>query len=158
MGTPRWIFATGLLVGLTAACSTETDLTITAHGESAEGETVPLSNVRLDILPYDIDELYGELEAETQPGPEPSADTIRQLSQRYQDVAVTPYYRFEKVNTQHSVAEGFVADPSRDATFHTLGVEARPIYNIVLKADYTWVSNRANTGRDQLSINLGYAF
>ena len=85
MGTPRWIFATGLLVGLTAACSTETDLTITARGESAEGETVPLSNVRLDILPYDIDELYGELEAETQPGPEPSADTIRQLSQRYQD-------------------------------------------------------------------------
>lgn len=85
MGTLRGIFVTGLLVGIAAACSTETDLTITARGESAEGETVPLSNVRLDILPYDIDELYGELEAETQPGPEPSADTIRQLSQRYQD-------------------------------------------------------------------------
>ena len=85
MGTARWILAAALLVGLSAACSTETDLTIRAQGENAEGETVPLSNVRLDVIPYDIDELYGELESQTQPGPEPSADSIRQLSQRYQD-------------------------------------------------------------------------
>jgi hypothetical protein len=84
VGTARWILAAGLLV-VSMACSTETDLSITARGESDEGETVPLSNVRLDVLPYDIDELYGELEAETQPGAEPSADSIRQLSQRYQD-------------------------------------------------------------------------
>jgi hypothetical protein len=76
-------------VGLSAACSTETELSIRARGESAEGETVPLSNVRLDVIPYDIDELYDKLEAETQPGPEPSADSIRQLSQRYQDACAS---------------------------------------------------------------------
>ncbi|HET9334261.1 MAG TPA: hypothetical protein VFQ21_11855 [Gemmatimonadota bacterium] len=85
MGTARWILVAGLIAGVSSACSTETNLTVTARGESAEGETVPLSNVVLDVLPYDIDELYGELEAETQPGAEPSADSIRQLSQRYQD-------------------------------------------------------------------------
>lgn len=85
MGTARSILAAGLLLVVATGCSTETDLTITARGESAEGEMVPLSNVRLDVLPYDIDELYSELEAETQPGAEPSADSIRQLSQRYQD-------------------------------------------------------------------------
>lgn len=85
MGTARWILAAALFSGLSAGCSTETDMTIHARGENAEGETVPLSNVRLDILPYDIDELYAELESQTQPGPEPSADSIRQLSQRYQD-------------------------------------------------------------------------
>jgi hypothetical protein len=85
VGTARWILAAALLVSLSAACSTETDLTIRAQGENAEGETVPLSNVRLDVIPYDIDELYEELESETQPGTEPSADSIRQLSQRYQD-------------------------------------------------------------------------
>lgn len=85
MGTARWIVAAALLVGLSAACSTETDLTIHAQGENAEGETVPLSNVRLDIIPYDIDEIYAELESETQPGSEPSADSIRVLAQRYQD-------------------------------------------------------------------------
>ena len=85
MGTARWILVAGLVAGVSSACSTETNLTVTARGESAEGETVPLSNVVLDVLPYDIDELYGELEAETQPGAEPSADSIRLLSQRYQD-------------------------------------------------------------------------
>lgn len=85
MGTARWILAAALLVGVSAACSTETDLTIQAQGENAAGETVPLSNVRLDVIPYDIDALYAELEAETQPGPEPSSDAIRDLSRRYQD-------------------------------------------------------------------------
>lgn len=71
--------------GLLAACSTETDLTVHTVGENAEGETVPLSNVSLDVIPYDIDELYTELEQETQPGPAPAADSIRLLSQQYQD-------------------------------------------------------------------------
>ena len=89
MGTARWILAAAFLVGVSAACSTETDLTIQAQGENAEGETVPLSNVRLDIIPYDIDELYDELETGSQPGPEPSADSIRELSQRYQDLCAS---------------------------------------------------------------------
>ncbi|CAN5787152.1 hypothetical protein BH20GEM1_BH20GEM1_17350 [soil metagenome] len=85
MGKARRILAAALLVGLSAACSTKTDLAIRAQGENAEGETVPLSNVRLDVIPYDIDELYEELESESQPGTEPSADSIRQLAQSYQD-------------------------------------------------------------------------
>ena len=89
MGTARWILAAAFLVGVSAACSTETELTIHARGENAEGETVPLSNVRLDVIPYDIDELYAELESESQPGAEPSADAIRELSQRYQDACAS---------------------------------------------------------------------
>lgn len=89
MGTARWILAAALLVGVSAACTTETDLTIHVQGENAEGETVSLSNVRLDIIPYDIDELYEELEAGSQPGPEPSADSIRALSQSYQDACAS---------------------------------------------------------------------
>lgn len=74
-----------LLLGA-AACSTETELTIQAQGDSAEGETVPLTNVKLDVIPYDIDALYEELEAGTQPGEPPVADSLRALSQVYQDV------------------------------------------------------------------------
>lgn len=85
----RAVVAAALLVG-TAACSTETDLTIRVEGESAEGETVPLANVQLDVIPYDIDELYTELEAETEPGPAPAADSLRALAQTYQD-ACTAY-------------------------------------------------------------------
>lgn len=75
----------GVLAGtLLVACSTETDLTILAQGENAEGETVPLTNVKLDIIPYDIDELYRDLEEQTQPGSPPAADSINVLAREYQ--------------------------------------------------------------------------
>lgn len=89
MGRVRDALAATALVAALAACSTETQLTIQAQGENAEGETVPLSNVSLDILPYDIDELYAELEAESRPGEPPSADAIRDLAQRYQDACAS---------------------------------------------------------------------
>lgn len=85
MGTMR-VATAALLAGLLSACSTETTLTIRAQGENAEGETAPLSNVTLDIIPYDIDQLYRELESQTQPGPPPVADTLRVLARQYQDI------------------------------------------------------------------------
>ncbi len=80
------------------------------------------------------------------------------LSQIRENVAVTPYYRFEKLNTQDEVAPGFTSDPVRDGTFHTLGVEFRPISNIVVKSDYQWLRNPARTGVNQFNILLGYSF
>lgn len=68
------------------ACSTETTLTIRAQGENAAGETVPLSNVTLDLVPFDIDEIYQELEAQTQPGTPPPADTLSVLAAQYQEI------------------------------------------------------------------------
>ena len=73
------------------------------------------------------------------------------LSQFREGMAVTPYYRFEKLNTQK-------ADPARDGRFHTFGVEFRPINNIVVKSDYQVLRNRANTGLNQFNIVLGYSF
>ncbi len=78
--------ALALFAGALAACSTETTFTIRAQGESAQGETVPLSNVTLDIVPYDIDELYQELESRTQPGTPPAADTLSVLARQYQEI------------------------------------------------------------------------
>ena len=80
------------------------------------------------------------------------------LSQYVADISLLPYYRFEKLNTQAEVPAGFLADPARDETFHTLGVELKPISNIAVKFDYTWVSNAADTGRNRVGVNLGYAF
>ncbi len=80
------------------------------------------------------------------------------LSQRQTSVAVTPYVRFETVDTQHQVPTGFIRDLSRDGTFKTLGVEVKPISHVVLKTDYQWIANMAGTGRNQFNINLGYAF
>ncbi|MEW6322813.1 MAG: hypothetical protein AB1635_17215 [Acidobacteriota bacterium] len=80
------------------------------------------------------------------------------LSQVSAATALTPYYRLERINTQSSVPSGFLADPAQNQTLHTFGVEVKPIPQIVLKADYQKVSNRAGTGRNQFNINLGYVF
>ena len=72
--------------------------------------------------------------------------------------SVTPYFRFEKVNTQSSVPSGFLKNPARDQTVWTFGAEFSPIYNIVIKADYQNVDNEADTGTNQFNLLLGYSF
>ncbi len=71
---------------------------------------------------------------------------------------LTPYYRWERVDTQATMPVGFDRSRSTDNTFNTIGFEVKPIPNIVLKADYAWVSNDAETSVNQFSIGLGYVF
>jgi hypothetical protein len=80
------------------------------------------------------------------------------LSQFNTPVALTPYVRYEAIDTQHRVPADFVRDRSRDGVFKTLGIELKPIPNVVVKTDYQWISNGAGTGRNQVNVNLGYAF
>jgi hypothetical protein len=53
---------------------------------------------------------------------------------------------------------GYVRDLSRDGVFKTLGVDFKPISNVVLKTEYQWLTNEAGTGRNQFNFNLGYSF
>lgn len=80
------------------------------------------------------------------------------LSQGAGRVAVTPYYRFEQLDTQREVPAGYERNLSNDTRYHTLGLELKPIAAIVIKADYQWISNDARTGRNQFNVALGYAF
>jgi hypothetical protein len=80
------------------------------------------------------------------------------LSQLTTSVSLMPYVRFEQVDTQHRVPAGFTRDLSRDGEFRTLGIELKPIPNVVIKTDYQWVTNAAGTGHNQFNLNLGYAF
>ena len=80
------------------------------------------------------------------------------LSQRSTPLSIAPFYRFETLNTQHAVPAGFLADPARQLRFNVVGIELKPIANIVVKADYQFTSNKARSGRDQFNVALGYAF
>jgi hypothetical protein len=40
----------------------------------------------------------------------------------------------------------------------TVGAMWKPVPNVSLKADYQIVSNDADTGVNQLNVNLGYLF
>ena len=69
-----------------------------------------------------------------------------------------PYVRYEAINTQHEVPDGFSADPANDRRIVTLGAAWRPLPNISVKADYQILSDEADTGVNQLNVNLGYLF
>ena len=73
-------------------------------------------------------------------------------------VGLSPYIRYEKVDTQAAVAAGFTRSPSKNNTYTTFGVELKPISNIVVKVDHMWVSNDADSGVNQFNVNVGYAF
>lgn len=73
-------------------------------------------------------------------------------------VALTPYVRYEQVDTQDRMPVGFARSLSTDNTYVTAGVELKPIANIVVKVDHAWVSNDADTGINQFNLGMGYAF
>ena len=73
-------------------------------------------------------------------------------------VGLTPYVRYERVDTQHRMPAGFERSLSTDNTYFTFGIELKPDPGVVLKVDHAWVSNDADTGVNQFNISLGYAF
>ena len=73
-------------------------------------------------------------------------------------LGLTPYVRYEQVDTQATMPEGFARSAATSNTFTTIGVEVKPIPNIVVKVDYGWVRNDARVGVNQFNVGLGYAF
>jgi hypothetical protein len=71
---------------------------------------------------------------------------------------LVPYVRYEQLNTQSRVPAGFSADPANDRRFITLGAAWKPLPNVSLKTDYQIAHNEADTGVNQLNVDLGYLF
>jgi len=71
---------------------------------------------------------------------------------------ISPFFRFETYDTQKSVPSGFSRNPANDRTEYTLGLNYLPIPNVVVKAEYQWLENDANTGDNQFNFGLGYVF
>ena len=73
-------------------------------------------------------------------------------------MALTPYLRLEKVDTQGRVPVGFSRSLTSDNTYTTLGLQLKPIPQVVVKVDHMWVTNGGDTGVNQFNVSLGYAF
>ncbi len=82
-------------------------------------------------------------------------DVLRGVGTTHQ---LVPYVRYERVNTQDEVPDGFTANPANDRTAVSLGASWKPLPNIVVKGDYQLHSNEAETGVNQLNVALGYLF
>lgn len=71
---------------------------------------------------------------------------------------LVPYVRYEQLDTQDEVPTGFAANPANDRRWLTLGAMWKPLPGVSLKADYQIAGNEADTGVNQLNVNLGYLF
>ncbi len=69
-----------------------------------------------------------------------------------------PYVRYERVNTQRGVAQGFSANPANDLTVTSIGVAWRPIPQAIAKLGYQIHSTAADTGVNQVNFSLGWLF
>lgn len=70
-----------------------------------------------------------------------------------------PYVRYEALNTQQEVPGGpYAANPANDRQIVTFGAGWKPLPNVVLKGEYQLERTEADTGVNQLNVQLGYLF
>lgn len=72
--------------------------------------------------------------------------------------SLVPFARWERYNTQDEVPAGFAANPENDVRLWTLGLQVRPIPQVVVKLDYQDYRNEASTGVDRWNLALGWLF
>jgi hypothetical protein len=71
---------------------------------------------------------------------------------------VSPFIRYERLDTQKRVPLGFERDPHNDRRITTIGFSFKPIAQTVIKADWQKIRTGARTNDNHFNIGLGYIF
>jgi hypothetical protein len=161
---PGWLFGAGAFAGDTAQATAGIDhgrlRLYEAHAEwRSHGWQVRALSVRTRLGDADqIGAVTGEAVGERMDGAYAEAGwnvlSLRQGSRQ----ELSPFFRYEAIDTQAAVPAGVRADPANDRTVKTFGIHYRPIPNIALKADWEDFDDAAGTGRDRLNLALGWLF
>ncbi|MBK9375776.1 MAG: hypothetical protein IPN03_19165 [Holophagales bacterium] len=73
-------------------------------------------------------------------------------------MALTPFVRYERTDTQKEVPAGWARDGANDREAWTVGLDFKPIPQLALKVDWQDYSDAANTGVSQWNVALAYLF
>jgi hypothetical protein len=104
---------------------------------AAKGETIGSENygwyteVGYDILPHLI------------------ADTAQYLA---------PFFRYEQFDTIAETPDGFLDNGNLDRQIYQVGLQYKPIPNVVIKADYRNISAETGSVPDDFNLGLGFIF
>jgi hypothetical protein len=66
--------------------------------------------------------------------------------------------RVEQLDTQDKAAEGTVADPANDLDIVTVGLNYKPIDEIVFKLEHQFIKDGNGDRLDQSNLAMGYVF
>ena len=80
------------------------------------------------------------------------------LASRSTGRQLIPYARWETLDTQAAVPDGYSRGPANRVRSLTLGIAFKPIDQVIFKADYQDYRNDAGTGLDQVNVGMGYIF
>jgi hypothetical protein len=69
-------------------------------------------------------------------------------------MALSPYVRFETLDTQADLPSNAVADPSFDEDIVTVGLALEPTDGVIIKLDYA----RSDENSDRTALLIGYSF
>jgi hypothetical protein len=72
--------------------------------------------------------------------------------------SLSPFFRYERLNTQEEVPAGFRPDRTRDIDVLNIGLSYKPIPSVVLKLDYRELDARRGEIADEVNAGLGFAF
>jgi hypothetical protein len=72
--------------------------------------------------------------------------------------SLSPYARYERLDTQRSVPAGYERNPRNDRRITTVGLELKPVPQAVIKADYQQTRDRARISEHQFNVGVGYIF
>ncbi|MBI4371543.1 MAG: hypothetical protein HY552_04520 [Elusimicrobia bacterium] len=72
--------------------------------------------------------------------------------------SLSPFFRYERFDTQWKVPAGFSKNPANSRVEYTLGLTYKPISRLALKLDQQWKLNQARTSVNQWNFGVGYIF
>ena len=72
--------------------------------------------------------------------------------------SLSPFFRYERYDTQMRTPGAFSKDPANSKVEYTLGATYKPIPQVAVKLDQQWKRNQARTGVNQWNLGLAYIF
>ena len=75
-------------------------------------------------------------------------------------MSLEPFFRYERLNTQHRMQAGYLALPENDRNIWMVGIGFEPIDSVVIKLDYRNFSQVSNdqTLNEQVELGVGFVF
>lgn len=71
---------------------------------------------------------------------------------------LAPFFRYEKFDTIASAPTGFLDNDSKDRRIYQVGLQYKPIPNVVLKADYRNFMSKFGDLPDDFNLGVGFIF
>lgn len=71
---------------------------------------------------------------------------------------LAPFFRYERMDTIARAPVGFADDLSKDLEIFQIGMNYKPIPNVVIKADYRNFKQKAGTAPDDFNLGVGFIF